>query len=272
MSTGAHAITLSNSSPFWCSSIAILNYESDVFAFIRSGIVSVHLSDVERLSANTVHLATGNSLEADGVIFATGWEHVPKIKFLPEGIEHDLGLPYSLAESDAPTLVTEADQEVFSRFPTLANQPVINSKLKIRTTAEKYSHPYRLYRFTCPPSDQFDRSIVFIGILHSASHCVLSQIQSLWAIAYMAGDLKLESEVDRAREAMLASRWLFWRYPVGYSGRVPDYALDSMPHFDLLLRDLGLNSRRKSGFLAEWFTPYNPPDYKDIVQEWRTKP
>jgi len=41
---------------------------------------------------------------------------------------------------------------------------------------------------------------------------------------------------------------------------------DSLPYFDVLLRDLGLEGKRKSG-LGEVWKGYGPEDYRGLVGE-----
>jgi hypothetical protein len=69
----------------------------------------------------------------------------------------------------------------------------------------------------------------------------------------------------------LHSQFGKWRYPAGYGARFPDFAFDSLPYLDLLLSELGLKAHRKEGRIAEWFTPYGPEDYGDLIGEWRAK-
>ncbi|KAL5395157.1 hypothetical protein PMIN03_005233 [Paraphaeosphaeria minitans] len=50
---------------------------------------------------------------------------------------------------------------------------------------------------------------------------------------------------------------------------------DSLPYFDALLRDLGLEDKRKGTVLgckhwvAESFQSYGPKDYEGLVDEWK---
>ena len=57
---------------------------------------------------------------------------------------------------------------------------------------------------------------------------------------------------------------------MGMQGKIADFFHDSMPYYDLLLRDLGLRSWRKGwGLLGEtvgrW---YEVKDYRGIIDEW----
>ncbi len=57
---------------------------------------------------------------------------------------------------------------------------------------------------------------------------------------------------------------------MGMQGKITDFFHDSMPYYDLLLRDLGLRSWRKGwGVLGEVFGRwYEVKDYRGVVDEW----
>ncbi len=57
---------------------------------------------------------------------------------------------------------------------------------------------------------------------------------------------------------------------MGMQGKIADFFLDSMPYYDLLLRDLGLRSWRKGWgvfgeVLGRW---YEVQGYRGVVEEW----
>ncbi|KAJ2995466.1 hypothetical protein NUW58_g1259 [Xylaria curta] len=81
------------------SSFSIFNYEHDIMELIKSNMIDVHVGEIERLSPGMVHLADGTEFESDVLLANTGWKHVPPIKFLPEGIERELGIPHKLAHN-----------------------------------------------------------------------------------------------------------------------------------------------------------------------------
>lgn len=277
-------------SPFWhATDIGFLNYPTDVYEFIRTGLVRVHIEDVSRLSSKTVHLSSGTSLKTDALICSTGWKHRPPVKFLPEGDEARLGLPY---RSDAPEedIVQAVDDEILKRFPRLRSPPdtvrLTYEPLTGKDVPTWLNRPYRLYRFMVPPAFLEDRNIAYTGFLMTFSNPLNAQIQALWLTAYLEGKLpldrlrKLDKELaipepfdsDPAKwDTILHSQFGKWRCPEGKGSRHPDYVFDTIPYIDRLLRDLGLEYRRKGGLLAECFTPYTQEDYRGLVDEWRTK-
>ena len=269
---------------FWiASSLSILNYPTDFFQLVRDGKIKVHIADITRLSSKTVHLSSGESLSADALVCSTGWRHSPTIKFIPEGQDETLGLPYHSTASD-DALVQRADAQILHDFPRLADQPVRNKKYKALEAAnhdEAPNRPYRLYHFMVPPAYIIDRSIAFAGVIMSIHTSPIAQAQALWLTAYFSNRLQhdLESpkesqgfDEDKVKyDAILHSRFCKWRYPAGHGDRYPDVVFDGVPYIDMLLRDLGLQFRRKNGWWKELTSPYRPDDYKGLVDEWRVK-
>ena len=274
-------------SAFWvASSLSILNYPTDFFEFVRNGTIKVHIADITELSPKTIHLSTGDTLKADALICSTGWRHHPPVKFLPEGIDRELGLPYHAEGPDDPR-AKQADEEILARFPRLRSQPEINphyKPLESQKSKASLNRPYRLYRFMVPPAFIEDRTIAFNGMIQSISTAPAAQLQALWLTAYLDGklaidhktpgqrqDSKLSLEDEVQWETILHAQFGKWRYPAGFGARYPDFVFDALPYMDMLLRDLGLESHRKGGWLAECFRPYGPADYRGLVDEWRIK-
>ena len=268
---------------FWVgSSLSILNYPTDFYGYVRDGTIKVHVTDIKRLSPKTVHLTNGETLHADALICSTGWKHRPSIKFLPEGLEKQLGLPYRSTSTDDP-LAEKADNEILQRFPKLATQPIVNKHYKAldgEGSPESLNRSFQAYRFMVPPAFINDRSIAYTGMISSIHTTSAAQAQALWVTAYFSGHLprtetssmKGSATFDKEKvrwEAVLHNRFGKWRYPGGYGKRFPDIVFDGVPYIDMLLRDMGLNHRRKSSRWSELFHPYGPQDYVGLVGEWK---
>jgi cation diffusion facilitator CzcD-associated flavoprotein CzcO len=269
------------------TSLSLLNYPTDFFGLVRKGQIKVHIADIDHLSPGTVDLSTGESLKSDAIICSTGWKYAPPIKFLPEGCDESLGLPCP-SDDIEERLSKEADTAILQRFPSLKNQPARSSKYKPLkplgdgTASPEVQRPYRLYRFMVPPALIEDRTIAFVGIVHTINTPLIAQAQALWLTAYLDGDLlsmddegkfdrhdpKLSLQ-DRVRqETMLQTQYGKWRYP-GSSKRYPDFIFDCIPYLDMLLSDLGLPQHRKKSWFKECFTPYGQEDYRGLVEEWK---
>ncbi|KAI0741096.1 hypothetical protein C8Q76DRAFT_641793 [Earliella scabrosa] len=262
-------------SAFWTAAgLSILNYDTDFFEFVRNGAIRVHIADITGLSEKTIHLSNGETIHADVLICATGWKGRPSINFLPPGEAAKLGLPHHLSAPDV--LAQKADAVILQQFPRLKDQPDVASSERgdSGSDSEKPNQPLRLYRFMVPAESLLeDRNIAFAGHLMPLNTATCAQTQGLWISAYFDGKLdRLPSSLDEARwSTMLHSQFGKWRYPCGYGARVPDFAFDSVPYIDMLLRDLGVECHRKKGWWADIVEPYGPEDYKDIVSEWARK-
>ena len=269
--------------PFWvASTFNILNYPTDFFQYVREGLVRVHIADIDRLSPETVHLSNGGQINTTALVCCTGWRSTPEIEFVPANLAHQIGFPGSPDHLNEET-VDRATQEILRRFPALRNQPILNSHSIQRET----THPLRLTRFMVPPAFLNDRSLVLVGNLVSFATSLVAEVQGLWATAYFdsrlspsnsIGALLASSEAEGASdkahedivwETALHTEFGKWRCPGGYGHLHPDFAFDLLPYLDLLLRDLGVSSRRKSNFWAHLFQPHGPGDYRGLVAEWR---
>lgn len=296
------------------SSFSILNYDTDFFELIRDGSVTVHIADLDHLSPGKAHLADegGTVLETDAMMCVTGWNHIPPLKFLPEGIERDTGLPYFANEGPGGNglasrhdLFNKADAEIISRFPILANPSVSNRSyvplLKQGAFASgkvdpsKTLSPMLLYHFIVPPSPKFLRTkdLAFAGATMNFSSSTCSYLQGLWITAYFDGTLARDPsdavcDLDETScrespadwkptletiqyETVLHNRFGKWRYPADHGAKFPDFVFEAVPYMDVLMKDLGLEVRRKGGWWREVSEAYGPEDYADIDDEWRRK-
>ncbi|KAL0931392.1 flavin-binding monooxygenase-like protein [Colletotrichum truncatum] len=284
----------------WCeakhvaSSLSILNYETDFFDLIRDGKVHVHVADIVKLSPRAVHLSDGSALESDTLACATGWKQFQPIKFLPVGIEKDLGIPHTPTPDSFPSadLLDKVDKEIFSRWPGLQEQPAKYKKLKPLVenggiSTKEAVNPftpqtsYALYRFVAPPSQKFleHRDIAFAGVLMHITAAIIANTQALWIDAFFHDKLPAVSKATSDPKALeelryetaLHNRFCKWRYPAGHGDMFPDFVFDAIPYVDELVRDLGLNVYRKNGMIAEASDPYGPEDYKTLAEEWAQK-
>jgi hypothetical protein len=279
---------------FVASSFSIMNYDADFWELLRNGTVKVFIEDIDSLSDHIVHLSDGTMLPSDVLCCATGWKKVGSLKFLPNGIEAELGIPHPPSPHRFPTdnLVEKADKEILKEFPRLRNPPILNKDFIPATETKGISSkdristltpmtPFTLHRFMVPPSPtqlRLHRDIAFAGVVQSFSVSCMAHIQGIWVDAYLNNQLPslqgLDSEEQMQElqyKTVLYSRFGKWRYPAGYGDQVPDMVFDAVPYMDLMLADLGLERWRKGGALAEITSPYGPEDYKDLVAEWATR-
>lgn len=246
------------------SGLSILNYNTSFFDMVRDGKVRVHIENIERLAPGRVVLENGDALVADAMICSTGWKKESTITF--SGLDKTgLGLPTD--EKGQAKLSAEYDAKVLKEFPILENQPVLRSKPK------KLAEPLRYYRFMVPSAMVAKRNFAFAGMISSVSTAICASTQGLWITAYFDGRLEREAKTEDeiVREIMMHTQWGKWRYPCGYGASLPDFVFEGIPYVDMLLKDIGVQNKRKPSFIKELIEPYCPEDYNGVLQEYRQK-
>ena len=277
------------------SSSAILNYPTDIYAFIRSGQVRVLRQDIERLgNGNAIRFSDGSTIQTDALVCSTGWKHTPSIDFRPFSIHADLGIPsteYTQQQTEQWTdLDARADAEIIQRLPLLlggpkkpGDQEVTANTAKIESPPTHYT-PWRLLRGIAPPSLP-STDIAFLGMFTCPQSALRAEISSLWAYAYLFDKLnkplksislpsrRVQDLSDRLYDTALFQRYGKWRTPYGFGARHADAVFEGLPYFDMLLSDLGLRPWRKGwGILGEIFRGgYWQRDYRGLVREWMEK-
>jgi cation diffusion facilitator CzcD-associated flavoprotein CzcO len=265
-------ILLPDQSIMWYGTqISALNYDTDIYDFVRNGQVEVVREDLECLDGDELTLQTGKKIKSDALILATGYKYGPSFAFEPSDKQLSWGIPVPPSQDDMfPALDAQADIELFETFPALSSSP-------LALDLQPGLTPWRLWRFMAPPSQVCSKphSLVFLSAITSLQTMIKCELTSLWAYAYLNDSLSVKptTEADILYEAALWSRFGKWSRSMGMQGKIADFFLDSMPYYDLLLRDLGLRSWRKGwGIIGEVFGRwYELQDYKGVVDEWITK-
>ncbi|EEH33191.2 hypothetical protein PAAG_04244 [Paracoccidioides lutzii Pb01] len=234
------------------ASFSILNYDTDFLDLVKQGDkITIRLGEVHHL--------------------VRAWKHVPPMKFLPEGIDKELGLPH-LPLDNAPMEDLSNQQDLIKH----ADEEGIESKDKVMPWTPLT--PYMLHHFLVPPSERFMqvRDIAFAGMVSNFSNTLTAHLQGLWIGAYSSGLLvndpakaiRDDAAMQKLRyDTVLYNRFGKWRYLTHWGSNI----FDAVPYLDLLQRDLGLEPRRKGGVMAEIWGPYGHDGYRDINAEWLRK-
>lgn len=250
-------------SAFWIGSgLSILNYDTPIFDLVKEGKIRVHIDNIDHLEPGKVVLASGDVLEADGMVCSTGWKKEASIKFT--GLEEfGLGLPEAMEDSERIKLNAKADNDVLTMFPRLKDQPELPFK-------PKEAEPLRYYRFIVPSTMLESRNIAFAGMVSTVSTAVCAAVQAAWIVAFLDGNLDrlAESPEEVKQEIMLHTQWGKWRFPSGYGASLPDFVFESLPYVNMLMKDMSLNTYRKSSRAKELLEAYTPPDFDGMWSEW----
>jgi hypothetical protein len=192
-----------------------------------------------------------------------------------------MGIPGSLALS--PELSGKAKDRIIKERKFLETGPKRHSVEKLETpdTSSKSGQtgPYRLYRYLVPADREFmaDRNIAFLGMDLSVHAIMVAQVQALWITAFFENQIpglrpkefqQNEIELDTAAHVEY-QKLRRPRASGGHGTGFPDLVFDSLPYIDILMQDLGMKTRRKSGIFDELFTPYQLRNYQNLVRDWR---
>lgn len=273
-------------SMFWMgNSLGVHNYETNWFELVRQGRITVHVADVMSFSKNQISLSNGEVIVADTFVSCTGWKMTPPIRFLPEDVAGQLGLPGVSTSEDGEDLIRKATEEIQRVVPELCSAPVKvlpeESAPVVSTRESRTTSPYRLYRFMVPAAKVLreKRSIAFLGAHLALNAITVAQAQALWLTAFFLHEIpRLESPQADWKEVnyqtILQSEYCRLRHPPeggGAGERCPDLVFDGLLYTDMLLRDVGLQNFRKTGIWKELFDRYLPKDYAGMTSEFKKR-
>ncbi|KAI1756302.1 hypothetical protein F4782DRAFT_538034 [Xylaria castorea] len=260
-------------SVFWSSSGLGLVTLPDFWPTLHSPNLTVCRDVVEEIKGNTVKFESTDPIHADYMIMCTGWgdhfgifdgEHKAKIG-LPAYGDHVKAVSEA-QDINWNTYYEEANKTVDEKLPFLANPP----KLKyMKTLDPALQKRWNLYRRVVPVSmaAKGDRSLAILGQIHTVQTPLVSEVQSLWAILYLLGEVELPDVDTMAKEVSLWNTWTRKRYL--NQGQKHTYSLyDFLSYIDSIFADLKLDSHRKSNFISELLSPYEPKDFNGFVDEY----
>ncbi|KAI8625675.1 FAD/NAD(P)-binding domain-containing protein [Xylariaceae sp. FL1651] len=260
-------------SVFWSHSGLGLVTMPNFWRTLHSPNLTIRRDVVEKIEGRTVKLRSAESIEADYMIMCTGWgdhfglfdaQHKAMIG-LPAYGDH-LELVPENQSIDWETFYQVADKTVDEKLPFLANPPKLQYTKPLNPALQKR---FNLYRRVVPVSmaAKGDRSLAILGQIHTVQTPLVSEVQSLWAILYLLGEIELPDADTMAEEVALWNTWTRKRYL--NQGQKHTYSVyDFLPYIDSIFEDLKLNSRRKSNFVSELLSPYEARDFNGFVDEY----
>ncbi|KAI1323179.1 flavin-binding monooxygenase-like family protein [Xylariaceae sp. FL0255] len=246
-----------DSSCFWCDSSIGLITMSDFWDTLKKGDITIIRDNVDTVDSSGALLRGGQRVGADRVLYCTGWgDH---FSFFSDEVKEKLGIPQygQSSTSLAPSAKFDewrvhddaADAVVARQLPLLAAGPKDLRKPDPRRVVTR--RRWRLYN----------------RCIHTTQTPTISAVQSLWAVAYLLGEVSLPSEECMLKEVAQWNAWTRKRY-LGVGERYPYALFDWIPYLDRLLGDLGIRTQRKSGVFANFLAPHGPADYSGVLEEY----
>lgn len=230
----------------------------------------VYRQNIDHVTADSITLAAGSQAETkqktfpvDVFVFCTGWSIVSPI--FASSLADQLGLPVELDHADARTKSEEQkeleDIDILDRFPVLQHPPQCDGGRPSFT-------PFHLYKAMVPEQTIHSHSLVFLGKMVVGNNFLASEVQALWAVAYLDGNLKLEKRSVEEETAQTVA-WCRRRY-LSKGALGSWFYFDVIDYTDMLLAQLGLKSHRQKGWWRNLFAPLKAADLRHLVKEYRS--
>lgn len=189
--------------------------------------VQVRRNAIQTLEADGVGLDDGTHVDADMVIFSTGWKPLAADFLFSDQDRLAAGLPSPAsyepkARQKWQVLRRHGDSQVRQRLPLLAQSPQWESD------RPRVEDDFHLYKSVVPASaEDHDRSLAYVGFLRTTGAPIVYEAQALWAVAYLQGKLEVPSREERERETGALNAWVRRRYLCGR--KVPFAMFDFLP-------------------------------------------
>ncbi|KAF9890415.1 hypothetical protein FE257_006083 [Aspergillus nanangensis] len=228
---------------------------------IRQGDMEIEATEIASLAGpNVVKFRNGKYTAVDMVVLCTGYDKGYR-EFSPD-LQEELGIyPSQKQKTRWKKLDVSSDQEIDRRLPFLRDAEPCNDAQTVG--------PNRHYRRMIVPhlASAGDRSILFVGQIHTAYMPLAGEVQALWGAAFLLGQLEVPDQRTMEEEISLFHSWARKRY-LKQGERYAYFIYDFISYIDTLMDDLKLLKNRKSNPFAEWLTPYRPCDYRGLVKEY----
>lgn len=255
---------------FWQNDSTGVCQREDFFDIIAHN-VKVHRQDIKCMAGHGLELADGTDVQADSVIFATGWKRShPKFRVREDEQDLIVSLGLSVPEHQKHHLFRSywnvlwvaAAKNVLARFPILKYRPPHHKEDPSNNLT-----PVRLYKGILPIND---RSIAFVGQMLLGNNFRSAEVQALYAVSALDGTLSLPSKAQMEVSVAHMVTWDRLRYlSKGQPGNWLYW--DLVPYTDNLLDELGLRSHRHSNQLKDMFAPCFASDLTGLIEEYRAK-
>lgn len=183
----------------------------------HAGDCTVYKGKIDCLENNEVVLSSGERFATDYVIMCTGF--VKSCQAFPDDLKPLCGLAADpQREAKWTKLEANASRKVDELLPVLSNPPAsINVDFGRSQVPEQQKlsfGPGRHYRRMISPylAAQDDRSLLFVGLLHSIYTPMVVEVQALWGVTYLLGLHDVPSLDEMESEAALFNAWTQKRY------------------------------------------------------------
>jgi dimethylaniline monooxygenase (N-oxide forming) len=248
---------------FWSNESTSVDNKADFLDTIARN-VQVFREDVVAIHEHSVELCNGLQVEADALVYATGWRW--DMPYFDKSLLAGLGLSMQDRDLDEKhqqhwrTLDQQAEAKIDVEMPMLSRKEPYRKPDTQRT-------PMRLYKSMLPIEDQ---TIVLLGKTVIAHTFPAAEVTALWAVAALDGKIALPSVGEMQKEIARVVAWSRRRYP-SRGWQAMWFPWDLIPFTDMLLKQLGLVSHRGETWWSDLTTPTSSGRLRELIEEYKNK-
>jgi dimethylaniline monooxygenase (N-oxide forming) len=252
-----------DTAPFWSNESTSVDNKADFLDTIARN-VRVFREEVLAIHGRSVELGSGLRLEAEAIVYATGWKC--GMSYFDTSLGASLGLPMMEEGLDEEsrrcwrTLDRKAEARIDAEMPMLARKEPCREPDTLRT-------PLRLYKSMLPLEDH---TIALLGKTVIAHAFPAAEVEALWAVAALDGKIDLPPVKAMREEIALVVAWSRRRYP-SRGWQAMWFPWDLIPFTDMLLKQLGLVSHRGSSWWSDLTTPASSRRLRGVIGEYKRK-
>lgn len=139
------------------NALSIHNYPNSFFEMVKEGKIKVIIDDIASLyGEQQVILKSGQVLETDAVVCATGWQKGYTFRFEPRELEKELGLPTTSPPTpEEAALIQRSEETLYTEFPYLRE----GHKSRLPPQPLPSPYPTANYRYAAlPPAPLYGTS------------------------------------------------------------------------------------------------------------------
>lgn len=250
------------SSVFWANDSLGLILQDDFWETIAKN-VNIYRSDIEQVEPQSIRLTNGHTIPTDAILCGTGWLKAHEV--FDADTSSTLGLPHLASEDtdeerEWASRGMRHEEELLTAFPKLNEPPTpAFSKPKRALT------PFRLFNLIAPINERTDRSIAFVGCIQVPNAFRPSEIQAMWATAFLDGTMELPPAQEMRERVAKTTAWNRRRYLNNGAGGIYLH-YDTVGYTDMLLEELGLADAeaRPPGWWNDLMAPAFPRGLRPV--------
>lgn len=202
----------------------------DFWKVIHDGDVEIARELPQSISQGFLQYSSGRSIAADQIVACTGWgDH---FGMFDASLKTEMGLPScQQGETDGPRDFSWDQDDIDATKSVNRQLPLLNMPPKLKNPLpNEPQQKWRLFRRAIPLKFALekDRSFAILNQLHTVQTPLVAEVQALWTILYLLGEIALPEEAEMRKEIAEWNVWTKKRY-LSQGAKFPYSIYDFLP-------------------------------------------